>query len=408
MTRGAYHEISAHYEATEVNYVSVAPLKPSPIRSMADARQTADRYARRPATEPSAQSADAAAQPVDGSARDGEPGSELANATSVTVETAARLHLGFIDPDGTSGRRFGSIGLSIDQPMTRLTVRPAAEFGATGPEAARATIAARRYAEAFAGGAPFHVEISEAIPPHAGLGSGTQLALAIGSAILRHARGHSGGQNGTDTMPETAKHLGAMAERGARSAIGIASFTGGGFIIDAGKSPRPELADAPPALLMQIPFPEDWRAILIFDNRVEGVHGDAETAAFSALPPFSAADAARMSHIVLMQLAPALIERDLSTFGTALTEIQARVGAYFAPAQGGSAWSSPAVGALARRLAAAGATGIGQSSWGPTGFVFVPDQAAAETLYRSYGEEAKAHGLSLAVVRGRNTGAQFS
>ncbi|MBX9926834.1 MAG: GHMP kinase [Hyphomicrobiaceae bacterium] len=325
--------------------------------------------------------------------RDGTPGT--------TVTTAARLHLGFIDPDGTSGRRFGSIGLAIDRPATRLTVRTAAEFGATGPEADRAIKAARRYSHAFAGGAPFHVDVAEAIPPHTGLGSGTQLALAIGAAILRNVSGRA------ETDPGMANRLGAMAERGARSAIGIASFTGGGFIIDAGKSPRPELAEAPPALLMQIPFPEAWRVILIVDDRVEGVHGDAETAAFAALPPFGAAAAARLSHIVLMQLAPALLEADLDTFGAALTEIQERVGGYFAPAQGGSAWSSPAVGALARRLQQAGATGIGQSSWGPTGFAVLPDQAAAESLYRSFVEEAKALGLSLAIVRGRNTGARI-
>jgi len=355
----------------------------------------------------------------------------------VTVEAAARLHLGFIDPDGSlgggagevglrearsgevasgqpecaearPGRRFGSIGLAVDQPVTRLTVRRSDHFFASGPEADRAVAAARRFSLAFAGGAPFRVDVAEAIPSHAGLGSGTQLALAIGTAILQLIEADCETPAAPANHLQLSAKLGAMAERGARSAIGIASFTGGGFIIDAGKSARLELAAAPPAVLMQIPFPDAWRAILIMDNAIEGVHGDAETAAFARLAPFGCDTSARIAHLVLMQLAPALHEADLPAFGEALTEIQARVGAYFAPAQGGSAWSSPSVGALARRLEADGATGIGQSSWGPTGFAFVSNEAHAENLYRSHLEAAKAQKLSLAIVLGRNTGASIT
>lgn len=337
-------------------------------------------------------------------------GHESHDPACVTVSTAARLHVGFIDPDGTLGRRFGSLGLAIDQPATRLAVRRAVTFGASGPEARRAEQAARRFSEDLAGGTPFHVDVFEAIPPHAGLGSGTQLALAVGAAIMRLSGSSDHHTTQVDQTPpdlDLGARLGALAERGARSAIGIASFISGGFIIDAGKSRSAHSASTPPDVLMQIRFPEAWRAILILDSRVQGVHGEAEAAAFAALPPFGVEAAQRIAHLVLMQLAPALHEADLETFGAALTEIQQCVGAYFAPAQGGSAWSSPAVGVLARKLAAAGGTGIGQSSWGPTGFVFVPCQEAAETLYRTYVEEAKALGLSLAIVKGRNTGAEI-
>src|ERR1700680_1975654 len=47
-------------------------------------------------------------------------------AASVTVTAAARLHLGFLDLNGGLGRRFGSIGLAIDAPRTRLTISSAA------------------------------------------------------------------------------------------------------------------------------------------------------------------------------------------------------------------------------------------------------------------------------------------
>jgi predicted sugar kinase len=54
-----------------------------------------------------------------------------------------------------------------------------------------------------------------------------------------------------------------------------------------------------------------------------------------------------------------------------------------------------------------GAQGIGQSSWGPTGFAFVDTPDAAERLYDSLIEEAKGDGLSILVARGRNTGASI-
>jgi beta-RFAP synthase len=320
---------------------------------------------------------------------------------AVRIVAPARLHLGFVDPGGASGRRFGSLGLAIDRPATEIVVRRAPTFAACGLEALRAERAARRLAAALAPGAAFHVDVVSAIPAHAGLGSGTQLALAIGAAILR-----LGAKTAGPLTPAWADDLGALAERGARSAIGIAAFTGGGFIVDAGKSAtRPDRGGRPPPVLMRIPFPEAWRAILVLDARVQGVHGDAEAAAFATLPAFPEAQAAHLAHLVLMQIAPALHEHDLAGFGAALTRIQTIVGAHFAGAQGGTAWSSPAVGALVGRLAAAGAVGVGQSSWGPTGFVFVPDEATATTLYHSFVEEAKAHGLSMMIVRGRNTGA---
>ncbi len=95
----------------------------------------------------------------------------------------------------------------------------------------------------------------------------------------------------------------------------------------------------------------------------------------------------------------------MPAFGSALTEIQQIAGGYFASKQGGSVWTSPAVGRLAHRMRDLGAQGIGQSSWGPTGFAFVDTPDAAQRLYDSLVEEAKGDGLSILVARGRNTGA---
>jgi beta-ribofuranosylaminobenzene 5'-phosphate synthase len=312
--------------------------------------------------------------------------------TAVRVTAPARLHLGFLDPSGTLGRRFGSIGLAIAAPATELAVARAPAFAASGVEAERALQLLRRFARALGLEPRYRVHVAKAIPAHAGLGSGTQLAVAIGAGLLK-----------LEGLSRASAELGETAERGARSAIGMAAFEAGGFIVDGGRGPR----RAPPPLLLRVAFPESWRVLLVLDNRVEGVYGERETRAFAELPPFTAAHAAHLSHLTLMRLMPGLIEADLAAVGAAVTEIQEILGQHFAAAQGGSPWTSPAVGRLVARLAAAGAEGIGQSSWGPTGFAFAGSEAAAQRLYQSCVQDARAEGLELLVTRGRNTGARI-
>jgi predicted sugar kinase len=106
-----------------------------------------------------------------------------------------------------------------------------------------------------------------------------------------------------------------------------------------------------------------------------------------------------------MQLVPGLAEADMQAFGDALTEIQRIVGGHFAAAQGGSPWASPAVGRVVEMLRRNGAYGIGQSSWGPTGFAFAPTQEIADRLYDSSIGLARAEGLEIVIVEGRNRGA---
>src|SRR5262245_12347671 len=94
-------------------------------------------------------------------------------ATSVTVTVPARLHLGSPGPNGGPGRSCGSIGLSIEGPRTRLTVRAASVMRVNGPERDRVL----RYVELMRGGLDLDgehdIDVHEVVPPHVGLGSGT-------------------------------------------------------------------------------------------------------------------------------------------------------------------------------------------------------------------------------------------
>ena len=137
------------------------------------------------------------------------------------------------------------------------------------------------------------------------------------------------------------------------------------------------------------------------------VSGVEETKAFAGLPEFPSTSAAHICHLVLMKLVPGLKETNIEAFGSSLTEIQEIVGAHFAAKQGGSPFTSHAVGRIAGRMRDMGATGIGQSSWGPTGFAFVDGDEAAVRLYHSLVEEAKSDGVEIVIARGRNTGARI-
>jgi beta-RFAP synthase len=308
----------------------------------------------------------------------------------VRVVAPARLHLGFLDLNGDLGRLFGSIGLAIDRPATEIVLAPARAFRAEGPDHVRALAILRRYAEALSPGTAYQLDVRSVIPPHSGLGSGTQLALAVGAGIAA-----------LEGSQRDAQELGELAERGARSAIGMAAFATGGFIVDGGRGTK----DRPPPILLRTQFPAAWRVLLILDDRSKGVHGDDEAKAFSDLPPLSDSAAAHVCRLVLMQLVPGLMEADIDAFGAAITEIQAIVGGHFAAAQGGGPWTSPAVGRIAQRLKQAGAIGIGQSSWGPTGFAFTASKENAQDLYDSAIEAARAEGLEILIGQGRNGGA---
>ncbi len=306
---------------------------------------------------------------------------------SVQVSAPGRLHMGFLDLNGELGRRFGSVGLALDPVCTRLHAERADSVEVSGDAPERtARVADRMLAQlGRPGGIRLHLET--AIPEHVGLGSGTQLALAIGAAASR-LYGLSW------ETPRIAHEL----DRGARSGIGVGAFDHGGFLLDGGRG----ATDRPPPLLSRLPFPSAWRVLLLLDTGEHGLHGNAELQAFRDLPRFPAASAAELCRIALMQLLPAIHEADLAGFAEAIWALQTRVGDHFAPAQG-ARFTSPLVAELLEQAAAAGLP-AGQSSWGPTGFVVLPDQAAAER-YRATLQQAQP-ALDFRICQGRNTGAE--
>ena len=176
------------------------------------------------------------------------------NLTSeICIKSTARLHMGFFDLHGGLGRKFGSIGLSLATPTIELSAQMSSQLqveGITSVVDKVATIAQQFITKLNLNG-NVRFNIRQHIPEHAGLGSGTQTALAIGAAISQLYK-----------LNLSTAQIAELTGRGGRSGIGIAAFDYGGLLIDGGRSSRvgsslnKHSLKVPP-LLARYDFPED-------------------------------------------------------------------------------------------------------------------------------------------------------
>ena len=309
--------------------------------------------------------------------------------SSVSVIAPARLHMGFLDLSGSLGRQFGSIGVALNEPVTQLVISASDKKYIENKSVSKyLTI----FCKAFDVSDALNIAIVETIPEHIGLGSGTQMALAVGAGL-----------NAFYDLKLSVRDIAAVMDRGLRSGIGIGVFEQGGFVVDGG---RGENTITPP-MLAHFDVPENWRFILVFDKRGQGLHGQQEIQAFRTLPPFPRSEVERLSYLLLMQALPAIAEKDLARFGDVITELQRAVGEHFSPAQGGI-FSSGDVAESMSWLANRGAVAVGQTSWGPTGFCLVENAEIAENLIQSAQASFSKTSLIFSVVSARNCGGEVS
>jgi beta-RFAP synthase len=301
-----------------------------------------------------------------------------ASSSVIRVRTSSRLHFGLLslglkegEPDlgheHALTRRFGGVGLMVREPGIMLEVRPATHWSAEGPLAERALAFARRFAE-NTDVPPHLLVIHRAAPEHMGLGTGTQLGLAVAAVLARAC---------ADTSRDVID-LARRVERGARSGLGIHGFARGGFLVDGGKGNGSSIAP----LVARADFPADWRVVLIVPPWKQGLHGQAERLAFEhSLQQRGIARMReeRLCRLVLLGMLPALVERDFRAFSDALFEFNFEAGVAFAPVQGG-VYSQPSVKELIYWLKDQGIRGVGQSSWGPAVFAVMESEESARCL----------------------------
>ena len=110
---------------------------------------------------------------------------------TVTLRAPARLHLGFLDPSASLGRRFGSIGVVIEgfETEVELSAAVADRVTAGTPEGDAQMDRANAYLRTLRARSgrldTLHLRLLRVLPAHGGFGSGTQLALAIGRAFAQ-------------------------------------------------------------------------------------------------------------------------------------------------------------------------------------------------------------------------------
>lgn len=311
----------------------------------------------------------------------------------IRVEAPGRLHMGFLDMDGSIGRHFGSVGIGLEEIQTILVLEPSETLTAEGPDSERALQSAKKLEQRLGRLLPAKIRVEQCIPPHSGLGSGTQMALAIGAGLSF--------LHGLNLKPT---EIAAYCGRGQRSGIGIAAFETGGFIVDAGRNNRTQV----PPVISRLPFPSSWRFLILLDPTHTGIHGPQEIAAFKALPAFPKETAAQLCHELVMRGLPAIAEEDIESFGAVIQNLQCIVGDHFAQAQGGR-FTSPKVAQALLELERLGAVGIGQSSWGPTGFCLVDSPLKAEKLLKESVRSGWAdQGLEIQIATPRARGASIT
>ena len=303
---------------------------------------------------------------------------------SVYAKTPARLHLGFMDMHGGTGRMFGCVGLAIKNRGFILSARQAKSFSVTGENEEAVTKLALAFCKSKDLSPTVSIKVHRSIPRHLGLGSGTQLALAVGAVLSCHFR-----------LPFSPREVARLFKRGQRSGIGIGTFEHGGLIVDGGKTND----DQPPPVIARLDFPQSWRILLISDQTPR-IFGKTEFQAFEKLPAFKPSCAGFLCRQVLMKLLPAVREEDFCSFAAAVTAMQMSLGDYFSAVQG-SRFTSPGISAAITKLADHKVTGYGQSSWGPTAFVFTRNEDHAEKIASLLKHE---DGLKLSVEQVANHG----
>lgn len=318
------------------------------------------------------------------------------------VKANARLHLGQLDLNGSCGRIYGGLGLAIDRPYLEVSGQPAQGlevFGRAGAdrEVGRAEKIARTYLDHYQlPGAKIVLE--KTLPRHSGLGSGTQLALAIGFVLTRLY----------GLSPSTTELASITDREGSRSGIGVAVFDQGGFIVDGGRKVVEADSASPlyevPPITVRLPFPENWRIIVAVPEAAFKIFGQTEIDAFRSLPPMSEAVSGHITRQVLMQVLPSLVDRDIVRFGQGVSRIQQELGAYFAPVQKGP-YSSDKGAEVAAFFQTEKVCGSGQSSWGPTVYGFV-EENRAELLVQAVRDILGPTGEVFA-AQGVNQGAQW-
>ena len=323
------------------------------------------------------------------------------------IRAPARIHMSLIDLNGYYRRIDGGIGLALSEPQFVLEVQQTEsgvtlEFADTVDDeeailecSEKIPDAAERTIEHFNIDSGFHFIVHQTYPPHSGFGSGTQIAVSTAHLI-------------TETMgiEIASRELSSIVGRGGTSGIGTFTHDLGGFIVDGGHSveekpgflPSGASKAKPATLIARYEFPEDWKILIAIPKVNKHMNGQDEVNVFQDCCPIPKDEVEKVSHLILMNLIPFMLEKNIKEFGWCVSELQ-KVGFNklehslddsFLPTM--------------KAIEDAGAYGVGISSFGPVLYTVFDDENAdiVEKTKEILGEEgtvfvtkAQNHGFTI-------------
>jgi beta-ribofuranosylaminobenzene 5'-phosphate synthase len=290
------------------------------------------------------------------------------DSNGVNIQTPARLHFSLIDLNGELGRIDGGIGVAISKPNWDIKIERSGTWSKPGYiqeplEAIKKQMNPKDQ---------YKITIHSELPIHVGLGSQTQLSLALAHGISK-----------LEGKEYEIKDLARMVGRGGTSGIGVAAYEYGGFIFDGGHSVADKseflpshFSSAKPAVLIQrIEVPEDWYFVVAIPDVGKGKYGTEEVEIFKNYCPIPAEEVNKLSRIILMQMLPAIVEDDIDQFGRGLNSIQ-NIG--FKRIE--NELQHEFIKKLQEFYLNTGASGTGLSSFGPATFCMIRSKSAAIKL----------------------------
>lgn len=313
------------------------------------------------------------------------------------LNSPARIHFGFLNLDESSERIFGSLGLTISKYSYKIKIENSIHMKIECRDKSLKT-KIKKIVEIISKKKKlqnFKITVLSIIPVHKGLGSGTQLCLAVGFLICK-----------LNKIKLNVNEISIILKRGLRSGIGIESFKRGGFNIDVGKLKG---SAYPPLNIMNIKWPKNWKILLLEDSNRSGLYGKKELNEFKKIKRINKTQPNLNFKSVLMNIIPGLIEKNFGQFSKGIRQIQDDMSEKFYSHP--NKFASKQIEKIFSNLRKKKIISFGQSSWGPTGFVFSENEKKRNELLKyleKYIFLNKMKGIKLLKVEGRNYGKIFT
>ncbi|HIE34479.1 MAG TPA: GHMP kinase [Candidatus Altiarchaeales archaeon] len=314
----------------------------------------------------------------------------------ITIDTPAHLHAGNIDMTGDLTRLYGTVGFTLDFPHTVIKISKSDRLRISGDDSKNAKRYAKKFIKNFNIDGSVNISIKETIPVAIGMGSQTALALSIGTGIAEL-------YNLNIDVEDMALSLG----RGTITALGVNSFRYGGFLIDGGYRIKDKGNHVPP-LIFRSDIPESWLFVICIPEKpipeILKIK-EREDEILENLEPMKKELSCELSRVVLMQMMPAIMEKDIETFGKSITALNRKLGPFWDGFQNGNIYCDPIVSEGIKIMENSGAYGVCQSCWGPAFYGLLNSEKKAKNLVKRLEELLKDRGGGkVFYTRGNNIG----